>query len=185
MASSLVLNHMRALRKLDFLSNAWFIYAPERNMAHEAGFIYKDVRDEYRVLPLCEKDHGDPGIWTSRPRKVEYAISARQHIKDGSVKLLNKIVVSNVQLRENTRAKITVDKLFEQLYLYRQIDSETLDPNSMLRTGVSGVVNKNGRKDSSIKDDLAFTFTMNMGVCDRIYGKEYKNLDYSKFFPGF
>jgi hypothetical protein len=176
----LVLNHIQELRKHPFLVRAWFIYAPERNMAHEAGHIWHNIKDkDKRIVPICEKDNGNPGIWTDRRKKVRYALSAREKIKTGNVKVLNHLIVTNRHLPQKTRSEDMFIKLIEQLKRYRQVDTETLDPNSLMRTGVSGVVNKYGKKDNTARDDLAFTFTMNMGVCDTLMERGYKNFNYS------
>ena len=177
----LVRAHIEALRQVPFLSRAWFIYVPERNMAHEGGHIYHSIRDYYRVVPLCEKDPNDPGIWTDRIKKVKYALSAREHVKNGTVEVAKDLVVANPNMPAATRVQTTWDKLIHQLHLYRQVDSETMDPNSVPREGISGVVDKYGKKDASAKDDLAFCFTFNMGVIDNLFNKTYANLDYSKF----
>lgn len=148
-------------------------------MAHEGGHIYHYMRNTYRFIPLCENDPGDPGIWTDRIKKVKYASSAREHVKLGTVNILDNLVVTNVHMNPATRVKETWEKLIQQLHRYRRIDSETLDPNSIFREGISGIVNKYGKKDASAKDDLAFTFTFNMGVCDNLFKRKYKFLDYS------
>lgn len=150
-------------------------------MAHEGGHIFHNVRKAYRLKPLCEKDPDDPGIWTDRTKKVRYAMSAREHVKMNKVQVLDNLVVSNVHMDPKTRVKETYEKLLHQLHMYRSVDSETMDPNSVPREGVSGVVDKYGKKDASAKDDLAFTFTFNMGVCDNLFARKYKFLDYSLF----
>lgn len=150
-------------------------------MAHEGGHIFHYSRDAYRLLPLCEKDPNDPGIWTDRGKKVKYAMSAREHVKNGSVLVLKDLVITNVHLNAKTRVKDTWEKMVHQLHMYRQIDSESMDPNSVTREGISGVVDKYGKKSASARDDMAFTFTFNMGVCDNLFDKRYENLDYSKF----
>lgn len=150
-------------------------------MAHEAGHIFHYSRDAYRLVPLCEKDPGDPGIWTDRPKKIQYANLAREHVKNGTVKVLKDLVVSNVKMKPQTRVAETWNKMIRQMHMYRQIDSETLDPNSILREGISGVVDKYGKKDASARDDLAFTFSFCMGVCDNLFDKRYENMDYARY----
>jgi hypothetical protein len=82
---------------------------------------------------------------------------------------------------KDTRVQDTLEKLVRQLYMYRQVDNETTNPMAMAKSTISGVVDKYGKKNSSAKDDLAFCFTFNMGVCDGIYDRRYEYLDYSKF----
>jgi len=176
----LVLDHIQALRKVPFLYRAYFIYAPERNMAHEAGHIWHNIKDkDNKLVAICEKDAGNPGIWTDRKKKVQYALSAREKIKNGHVKVIDRLTVTNRKMNPQTRADELFTKLVDQLRRYKQVDTETLDPNTLMRTGVSGVVDKYGKKDASARDDIAFTFTMNMGVCDRLMERDFKHFNYS------
>jgi hypothetical protein len=174
-------NHLEGLRRSDYLQRAHFLLAIERNMAHESGHIYHNVRRMPNVHPICVKAPDNVGIYTDHSTKVRYAISAREHVMRGSLELIDNVVCTNARMATDTgaiipaaiRSQTIVDKLKEQLHRYRQVDQETTNPLTTLRTGISGVADRHGKVDASAKDDLAFAFTMCCGVVDGLRQSRY------------
>ena len=178
----LVRNHIMALKRVPFLRRAHILFAIERNMAHESGHIWHNIRNIENVHPICEKKEDIVGIYTSQFNKPKYAISAREHVIRGSITIAQNIVCANPRMKTESgsiipaqdRPKFILDKLREQLLRYRQIESDTTDPISTTRMSVSGVADRHGKKDPSAKDDLAFTFTFCCGTTDALRQDKFK-----------
>jgi hypothetical protein len=158
-----------ALQRDPFLMKAKIFLVPERNMAHESDHIVNSVLGTLpNIFAVYEKgrDH-NAGVWTDRRRKVEYAMAMSNMIRTGVVEIYDNLISANRYCEPHHR-DTTFDRMVEQIRTYKQVDAENTDPLSALKTGVSGVVDKYGKKNASARDDMAFTFSMSMGVCDRI-----------------
>lgn len=171
-----------ALKRIPFLRRAHFLFAIERNMAHESGHIWHNIRKIENVHPICEKKEDIVGIYTSQFNKPKYAISAREHVLRGTISIADKIVCANPHMKTDSgsvipasdRPRMIMEKLREQLLRYRQIESDTTDPIGVPRMSVSGVADRHGKKDPSAKDDLAFTFTFCCGTVDALRQKKFQ-----------
>jgi hypothetical protein len=171
-----------AIKKVPFLRRAHILFAIERNMAHESGHIFHNIRQIENVHPICEKSEDIVGIFTHAHNKPKYAISAREHVIRGSVSISDKIVCANPRMKTESgtiipsrdRPAYALNKLREQLLRYRQIESDTTDPIATTRMSVSGVADRHGKKDPSAKDDLAFSFTFCCGVVDMLRQDKFK-----------
>ena len=142
----------------------------------------------FQVHALCEKDEHTEGIWTSHNVKVQYAISARKHVRDGTLSVLENFVCANPKMKDDndhpvpphTRTTFIFNKLKEQLLRYRQIENDTTNPLSLVKTGISGVTDRHGKKDPSAKDDLALVFTFCCGIVDNLRARTLR----AKRYPG-
>jgi hypothetical protein len=178
----LALGHVEALQKLPFLSRAHFLWAPEDNTGHEGQHIYKELKNLPMVKPVCVKSFNHCGVWTGAKEKVKYAFAARHHVRSCNVQILDKLVCSNRKMKsadgglipDKDRPQAILDKLIEQLGRYKQIDAEATNPLQVRKSGISGVADKSGKVDPSAKDDLAFTFTMALGVSDGLRDAEFE-----------
>lgn len=109
----------------------------------------------------------NPGVWTDRRRKEQYALSMDNMIRTGKAKIARDIVSVNRYATPEHNAG-TFQRMVDQVRVYKRFSPETTDPLSTFRGGVSGVADKYGKKNASARDDLAFTLSMCMGICDKI-----------------
>ena len=142
----------------------------------------------WQVHGLCEKDEFTVGIWTSAPVKVHYAVAARKHVRDGTLSMVDQLVCANprmvddndVPVSPETRSEFIVAKLREQLMRYKQVENDTTNPLSLVRSGISGVTDRHGKKDPSAKDDLALAFTFACGIVDNLRSRRVR----AERYPG-
>lgn len=173
------MDHIQSLQRDPFMMRAKIIFVPERNMAHESGHIWKHIAFMPNVTTVYQKGPDmNPGIWTDRRRKVEYALAMRDMIRTGTCKIYHRIHSANRYCEPDHRQG-TFQRMVEQIRTYKQVDTETIDPNSLMRTGVSGVVDKYGKRNASARDDMAFTFSMCMGACDMLEQERMPGFDSS------
>lgn len=142
----------------------------------------------YQVHALCEKDEFTEGIWTSAQVKVHYAISARKHVRDGTLSVLENMICANPKMKDDNdhpvnpdgRSTFILSKLREQLLRYKQVENDTTNPLSLIKSGISGVTDRHGKKDPSAKDDLALAFTFACGIVDNLRSRVTR----AKKYPG-
>lgn len=181
---------MTALAKHPYLSRAYFVVALELNLGREAGNIWLNTVGKFllpdgsdRLRPIYDKytDMRRPGIWTHGRTKVEYAMSMREHITNGTLKIAGDLVSGDMRLKESPadKARMNFEKMMMQVSRYRMVDQDSDAPLSERKSGISGVINAKGKKDASINDDLALALSFCVGMVDRLRTRDFPNFDYS------
>lgn len=163
---------------MPLLARAHFLYCPENALGFSTGHLWKAIQHEPFVHKVCEKNEDVPGIYSTQDKKSRYAIAARHRVRELQLRIADDLVCSNEKMTQELsvvhardRPKVILEKLREQLLRYRQIESDTTDPITTTRKSISGVTDRNGKKDPSAKDDLAFCFTFCVGAMDMLREK--------------
>jgi hypothetical protein len=66
------------------------------------------------------------------------------------------------------RAEFIKNKLREQLLRYKKLETSTVAALANTKRGFTGVADRQGKRDPTAKDDLAFAFTFALGVVDML-----------------
>jgi hypothetical protein len=152
-------------------------------MAHEAGFLAEEVEmyDKYELI--SEKGTDDYGWWTTNPVKSQQAYAAWEAIVMDQVQFMDDWVCQNpFEPNVEKRRTFTKNKFIEQLKKYSEYEMATSDALSIPRTGVSGVVNKEGKRTDASNDDLCVAFCMAIWLWKKIKAREIPGFRYQEVF---
>lgn len=182
---NLVVDHMLALSRLPFLRNTQFVFLPENSMGHSPGHVWNAVHQQvpnattvYEKVDGFKQPHCDPGIVTTAKGKIDYANAARHHITRGTLAIYKDLVTVNRYLDKSSRQTTTWNKFCRQLRQYRLIVEESEKPTTRTRTTVSGVVDKYGKKNPSVNDDIMMMLTFAVRMCDVLMDRSMPNFDH-------
>ena len=172
---------MIAIRRHPAFASAWIIFCCERNMAHEASFLAREVREDRRVACIAQKPNepDDYGWWTTT-RKGPVRVPHARSPAEGSVAHARPDQRQPVQPDASTRAATMVERFEQQMRQYRIVRLESNNPLASARIGVSGKVGLDGRQTAGQKDDLAFCFTFAMSLWDSLLQREVPNFNYAE-----
>lgn len=152
-------------------------------MAHEAGFLAAEVEMYHNNALISEKGTDDYGWWTTLQTKSQQAYAAWEAIVMDQVQFLDDWVCANpFEKNAEKRRRVTKDKFIEQLKKYSEYEMATADALSIPRTGVSGVVNKEGKRTDASNDDLCVAFCMNLWLWRKLKAREIPGFPYQKVF---
>lgn len=173
--ADLVNSHLDAIDQVEWLSEAIVLLAIEGNMAHESGFIASITRGRPRVHAICGKRPDKVGIVTTSHNKPEYAHAARHHIMHGTLQIAKEIVCGNHHLKYETgslvppedRGPHMLSVLERQMRRYQRVQSEGETIINNPRKSVSGVVDRTGKRDPTLNDDVMFALTFATRTADR------------------
>lgn len=169
------------------LSQARIMFCAESNMAHEAGFLAHEIRqfDDVEIVTDGRKADGkvSEGWFTTHDVKVTQAYDAWDIISQNGLTFLKDWVCANPFERNvDKRRKETLEKLLEQLKRYAEVELPTKDPLSIPRTGVSGVLGKDGQTSSVFNDDQCTALCMALYLWKKLRRREIPDFPYSRVF---
>lgn len=171
----LVEDAIYAYRDTEWLKEAHILLAIEDNTGHEAGFITHFTNKIPKVHPITDKKRDRAGIVTTRYNKPEYAMAARHRIQTGQMTIAKDLVVGNQKLKyesgspvpDDDKASFMLGKLERQMRRYVQVNSDNASVFAEDKVTVSGVVDRAGKKDPTVNDDLMFALTFACRTADR------------------
>jgi hypothetical protein len=165
-----------AIRRTKYGKRATILVAIEDNMAHEAGNLFHNIRKLNNVHAICDKSIDRIGIRTNQWNKPRYAAAAREHVVRGSIEIARDLICSNEHMLNDqgrpiapeARAGFIKNKLREQLLRYKKLETSAVAALANTKRGFTGVADRQGKRDPTAKDDLAFAFTFALGVVDML-----------------
>lgn len=181
----LVNNALDAYESTEWLQGAQVILATEDNTGHEAGYIAHFAKKRPNVHPIYNPTRTKrAGLATTRYNKPEYAMAARHRIQMGQLSIAKKLIVGNTELRSESGSLVPQDqkgdymlaKLEKQMRRYVQVDTKSDSVFATERVTMSGVIDREGRKDPTVNDDLMFALTFACRVADLALQGQIENL---------
>lgn len=164
------------------LDNPIPIFCAENSLGHESSFLASEVsRYQYNIL-IAEKA-GGPWGWNAgdgKPKK-EWAFETWRAIHSRQVRFMENWICKNPfsdasidKQRETVKAKA-----LEQIRRYREFVHPSSNPSGHQKSGISGILDKDGHKSRTFNDDLAVAFTLAIFLWAKVFMREIPRFPYS------
>lgn len=160
-ARQLLYAHIAKLQEQQFFADCRFMLIPEANLGNEAQLCATFMlRRNPRVDVLCEKSHAY-GVWTKPGDPERYVLTMRERLAVDGVFLHNQLVcVGNYDQQKTTAAALesTMREFKRQLFAFRAVHVVPATLTGRVRLVYTGKADKDGKRSSRVKDDMAMAF---------------------------
>jgi hypothetical protein len=161
---TLILNHLKALRKVKFFLKSKIMVAIENNLGMSGSDIEADIKSGniHDVHVIREEKKTKPGFVTTEARKLEYEEIAKHTLEHGQLRIFDGAISGNTFILPADEAVPRALKLLEtQMRQMRHLESIPDRMSSKTRVVVSGKFDSNGNF-ANTNDDLCLTLMMCM-----------------------
>lgn len=185
-------SHIDAIRNHPFLQSAWIVSVIERNTGHESGHLSECLSEYSRTYPLyqhalpaskrSDTPRENPGIWTDRTMKGNYAKAIIDSMGEGTLRYMNGFICANPFKTEERATADTKNEIHAQMARARWVtNSRTVDTGVPVASW-SGKTGADGKISGGANDDLLVTLGMTMYWMKRILQMNYPSVDYKKLW---
>lgn len=182
-ADELVLEFVNRLRRHPWLVSAHFVYMCERNTGQESGHQAVLLARLPKIYCMQEKAGCNPGVWTDKYRKQDFATDLRYELLNNSICFMEDMVCCPpTEARIEERRTWVRRETCAQMRRARPLVGARSGTNSTVAfIGWSAKCNDQGQETKGLNDDLLMGLCINVYFAARFVQHQLPFVDYSVF----
>jgi len=181
-AESVFRSFVALIRSNDNFCNSYIIYIGEKNTGLQSScheFVLETTHSHYVIR---DKPEDRAGVWTSKIAKPRYALALRTELTMGALVFMKSfLVVGTTEKNKLKRQLFLLQEFFSQLLRCRPTQDPNVKDTASGTISWSGKLNAEGKRDSTLNDDIVLTLAMGIWWAKRFMMKAIVGVDYTQF----
>jgi hypothetical protein len=160
------------------------IFCCENSLGHDSSTLARVVaKYDYHIL-IAEKGDGVWGWNASDNAKKEQAFEAWRALHSRQVRFMQNWICSSPfdETPTEERRKVVKTKMLEQARRYKEFEHPSSHAAGHPKSGISGILDKDGKKSRTFNDDLMIAFCMGVFLWMKIYMRDVPGFPYWEVF---